>query len=378
MKKILIITLEYPPQIGGVQNYVHQFASALIPEQVVVLAPRIKGAEEFDRSQKFKTIRKYLLFPFFIWPRWLKLFFQVLAIVKKERINIIYLHHVLPVGYVAWLIKKIKKIPYLVFSHGTDIEAGTKNFWKKKMFQIVAESSEQIIFNSNSLRRRFLAKLPEFEDISAVIYPCPENIFYQIPRPETIAELKAHYALEGKKVMLSVSRLAEGKGLTHLLRILPKILEKVPNLVWLVIGEGPKKEFLLTEIQKNYLQNAVRFIGEVPHDQLNNFYHLADLFVLLTHPDEGREEGLGLVFLEAAAAGVPAVAGKSGGVEEGVLNGETGIIVDIYRGDKMVVDNIVEMFNNVKFAQKLADNAQMRMENEFVWKKQLQVITQWL
>lgn len=376
MKK-LIITLEYPPQIGGVQTYVHQFASVLPDETVVVLAPQLKGDKEFDAQDKFKTIRKNLFWPIFLWPRWLKLFFIVLKIIKTEKIQIIYLHHVLPVGYVAWLIKKIKKIPYLVFSHGTDIEMATRNVWKRKLLGLVCKNSEQIIFNSQSLKHRLVRIMPELDSISSVLYPCPEDTFYLAPTEGIIADMKAKYALEGKRVMLSVARLTDGKGITHLIRIIPQILEKVPNLVWFIIGEGEKRDFLLSEIQKHSLQNVVRMIGEVSHSELKNFYYLADLFVLLTHPDEGREEGLGLVFLEAAAAGLPVVAGKSGGVEEAVIHAETGIVVDIYKGDKGVVDSICQMFLHKDFATRLATNAKDRVRADFRWEHQLRVISSW-
>ncbi len=377
MKK-LIITLEYPPKVGGIASYVHQFAVEMNPDETVVLASNYAGAKEFDKQEKFKIIRKNMLFPIFIWPRWIKLFFQVLRIIKKEKIEIIYLHHVLPVGYVARFIKKFKKIPYLIFSHGTDIEHANRSKWRKKILRKVLEESEQIVFNSKNLRQRFLKVLPEYEDKSSVVYPCPDQIFYDSISEEEINSLKAQYALEGKKVMLTVARLDEGKGYTHLIRMLPKILEQVPNLVWFVVGDGPKKDFLLKEIQKRSLQSVVRFIGEVPHKELNKFYHLADLFVLLTHPDEGREEGLGLVYLEVAAAGLPVIAGKSGGVEEAVLHTQTGILVDIYKGDNSVIKSIVEMFENVDYAKRLSENAKTRVQANFKWESQMKVISKWV
>lgn len=377
MKK-LIITLEYPPKIGGIASYVHQFAVEMNPDETVVLAPNYTGASDFDKQEKFKIIRKNMLWPAFIWPRWIRLVFQVWVIVKKENIDIIYLHHVLPVGYVAWLMKKIKKIPFVVFSHGTDVEYATRSKWKRKMLGKVLKESEQIVFNSKNLKHRLLKVLPEYKNKSSVLYPCPEQIFYDSISTEEINNLKAKYALEGKKVMLAVGRFDEGKGHTHLIRMLPKILERVPNLVWFVVGDGPKKDFLLGEIQKRSLQSITRFIGEIPHKELSKFYHLADLFVLLTHPDEGREEGLGLVFLEAAAAGLPVVAGKSGGVEEAVVHTQTGIVVDIYKGDESVIESIVKMLQDKEYAKRLADNAKSRVQADFKWESQIKVIEKWM
>jgi len=377
MKK-LIITLDYPPKIGGVASYTYQFSAELNPDEVVVLASQHKDTRDFDKKEKFKIVRKSMLLPIFIWPRWTKLFFQVLRIIKKEKIEIIYLQHALELGGLVWFLKKIKKIPYIIFSHGVDLELGAKSKLKHSFFQKVLDESEQIVFNSKNLRDRILKVLPEYEDKASVLYPCPDQIFYEEISEEEISNLKAQYALEGKKVMLTVARLDEGKGYTHLIRMLPKILEQVPNLVWFVVGDGPKKDFLLKEIQKRSLQSVVRFIGEVSHDELSKFYHLADLFVLLTHLDEGKEEGLGLVYLEAAAAGLPVVAGKSGGVEEAVLHTQTGVLVDIYKGDKSVIGSIVEMFENDEYAKRLSENAKTRVQANFKWDSQMKVIDKWM
>lgn len=377
MKK-LIITMEFPPQIGGIASYTHQFASALKVEETIVLAPKHKLAKELDKNCAFKIIRKNFYFPPFIWPRWLLLFWHVFWLVRKEKIDIIYLHHVLPVGYVARLIKKFLRTPFLIFSHGTDVLLASRSNWKKNRMRAVVNQAEAIIFNSASLRQRFLRVWPEFPEKSLVLYPCPDDDFYQAPAGDIIDKLKSQYALEGKKVILTVARMDEGKGYPHLIRMMPRVLEKISNLVWLVIGDGPKKESILVEIQKKYLQNVVRYVGMVPHSELKQFYYLADLFVLLTHPDEGREEGLGLVFLESAAAGLPVIAGRSGGVEEAVLNGQTGLVVDIFQGDEGVADAIIELLKNNDYAKTLGMNARMRVEADFKWESQLRVIGRWV
>jgi len=274
-------------------------------------------------------------------------------------------------------MKKLKKIPYLVFSHGTDVEMGARSAWKRRMLTKVTSEAEQIIFNSESLKHRLLKILPELENKVVVLYPCPEKMFYEPPAEETIHKLRAQYALEGKKVMVTIARMIDGKGYPHLLRIFSKLTEVVPNLVWVVIGDGPKKNWFIEEMQKQNLQNAIRFIGEMPHQELKNYYHLADIFVLLTHPDEGREEGLGLVFLEAAACGTPVVAGKSGGVEEAVVHTQTGLVVDIFKGDEFVINSILELLKNADYAKQLGQNAQSRMQANFQWKHQLKVISEW-
>ena len=378
MKNILITTLEYPPQVGGVATYVHQMAQALDKEKVVVLAPKMKGDKEWDENVEYKVVRKNQLFPKFVWPRWLKLIFQIRKIVKQEGIEIILINHVLPVGYAGWFIKKMLKIPYVIISHGTDILMGTRNKWKIKMMKKVVVDSEQIIFNSESLKRRFLQVLPEFTNKSTVSYPCPDKEFLTPPPQEEIDKLRSMLALGGKKVMLTVSRIEDGKGFPHLVRTMPELLKKEPHLVWLIVGDGPKKEEILKDIQKHSLQNVVRYVGEVPHKDLKVYYYLADVFALFTHPDEGREEGLGLVFLEAAAAGLPTVAGKSGGGEEAVLHTQTGIVIDVRQQAMAMDDAILQLLENEEYATRLGAQAKKRIETSFRWESQLKKLEAWI
>ncbi|MFA4831508.1 MAG: glycosyltransferase family 4 protein [Patescibacteria group bacterium] len=378
MKKILIITFEYPPTVGGIATYIHDLANALDTSKIIVLAPKHENSKVWDEQQKYKVIRKNMLFPKIIWPRWIRLCWQTWRLVRKEKIELIMIHHALPVGYIGVLQKKFYKIPFLLFSHGTDLVAGAASAWKRKMLAKVSERAAQIIFNSESLKSRFLRVFPQFEDKSLVVYPCPEIDFLEQPPDESIHKLRSQYALEGKITLLSVGRLSDGKGFPHLARLLPEILKQVPHLVWLIVGDGPKKSYLIEQIQKRDLQNVVRFIGEVPHDKLKIYYYLADVFAVLTHPDEGREEGLGLVFLEAAAAGLPIVAGRSGGVEESVLHTQTGIVVDIYKGDKAVVEALVEMLTNKEYAKRLGKQAKERIQSDFQWPHQVKKLQPWI
>ena len=377
MKKILIITLEFPPQVGGVATYTHDLACALPGDSVVVLASSGQASQDWDRRQNYKIIRKKLLFPRFIWPRWLRLCWHTFWLCRREKIEIIFVQHILPAGYAGIIIRKLLKTPFLLFSHGTDLLAGTATVWKKKMVTRVAERAAVIIFNSRSLRDRFLRVLPQFEPKSLVLYPCPEPAFFAAPPREQIDALRRQYALSGKQSLLSISRLDEGKGFLPLIGYMDKILALAPNLVWFIIGDGPKREAIIDRIKKHNLQNIVRFIGEIPHSELHKYFYTSDVFVLLTHPDEGREEGLGLVFLEASAAGLPIVAGRSGGVPEAVLDKQTGLIVDAYN-EKQVVAAILKLLQEKDYARQLGMAAKDRMLRDFQWPDQIKLLDEWI
>src|SRR3989339_723125 len=99
IKRTLIITLEFPPQVGGISSYINNFAKHLPSEKVVLLAPQQKDQEVFDKNCEYKIIRKKIYW--FLWPKWIKLLFLTFFIVRKEKIEQIYIHHAIPVGYTA-------------------------------------------------------------------------------------------------------------------------------------------------------------------------------------------------------------------------------------------------------------------------------------
>ena len=377
MKRTLIITLEFPPSVGGIATYVDDLAGALNPAQTIVLAPVVPGMAAWDATRKYTIIRKKLLLPSFLWPRWLALWWHVRKVCKEREVERIIVHHMLPAGYVAMRMKRTMKISFIVFSHGTDFVLGTATPHKTRMTKMVLRAADMIICNSQSLKSRLLQKLPMFIEKTTVLYPCPDVFFTQPVPTQKIAQLQTMYGLEGKKVLLSVSRLVDGKGFAHLLRIMPELLKHNPNLVWFIAGDGEKRTKIMDMIRERNLQNIVRFIGQVPHEELAVYYHLADLFVLLTHPFEGREEGLGLVFLEAAAAGLPVVAGASGGVAEAVIDGETGYVVDTEK-ELDVINSITLLLDNEQKRLQFSRAAQARVQSTFVWENQLENILPWL
>lgn len=367
-QKTLIITLEYPPQAGGIASYVYNYAKHADPKSVVVYAPPLPHAGLLDQESSWPVYRRrpYWLL---VWPHWIRLFFQVFRIVRREKITRLDIHQVLPVGYVGYLIKKIKKIPYTIFLHGTDLTLATRGTFKLRNFKKVCAHAELVVTNSEFLKKKLLERV-EITPPITVVYPCPADNFLTTVNPEKIAEIKEKLALQGKKIIVTVARMVEGKGYPHAIRMLPEILKEVPNVVWLMIGLGPKQQEIFDVVQKHYLQNVVRFLGQISFADLPAYYQASDVFVLLTHPDEGAEEGWGTVFLEAAASGLPVVAGRSGGVEEAVENGVTGVMVDVHQ-DKAVVKAIVDLLKNPEWARQMGDRGKKRVAEEFTWDKQL-------
>lgn len=368
MQKTLIITLEYPPQIGGIASAVYNLAAHLPPAETVVWAPSLPGDKNFDAKNAWKTYRGQPYYPLF-WPRWLKLYWQIKKIVQQEQIERIFVHHALPVGYVAMMIKSANKIPYTIFFHGTDLEVGAR--FKKGKLENICRSAEKIVVNSKFLSDKLAANLRQLgANKVQIIHPCPADFFFQARPEEELRKIKSELALTGKKVILTVARLDEGKGFPHLAHLMPQILAKVPNAVWMIIGDGPKRQAFLKQIEKDNLPSAIRYLGNVAYADLPKYYQVADIFALLTHKDESREEGWGTVYLEAAASGLPVVAGRAGGVEEAVENLKTGVIVDVYQSAG-VVSAITQLLLQPDYASQMGANGRARVEAEYTWAKQI-------
>jgi phosphatidylinositol alpha-1,6-mannosyltransferase len=358
--KILIITLEYPPQIGGIASHTFNLADSMNASDIIVWAPKMQGDLIFDQQNPWKTFRGRPYAKLF-WPRWLKWYFQIKKIIISEKVDLLVIQHALPGGYVGYMANKFLKIPYVVFFHGSDLEMAVKN--KIRKLGVVCKNAKQVIVSSNFLKNKLLSSLGNLQNI-VVGNPAPGRHFLVAPAEENKSLLKSKLALEGKKVIISVGRFDEGKGFPRLLKAMIKVSEQVPSAVLLLIGDGPKKNYISELIKKFNLENIVRYVGAVPNHELPIYYAISDLFVLLPHKDQNREEGWGMVYLESAACGVPAVAGNVGGVSEAIEDGNSGILVDS-NFEKNTVEAIVSLLLDDKKRLMMGQYAKARVLRNF-------------
>ena len=180
--------------------------------------------------------------------------------------------------------------------------------------------------------------------------------------------IRARYGLEGKRVLLSVGRLVERKGVDTVFKALPTVLERCPEARYLVVGEGPYRAFLERLAADLDLGGKVVFAGHVAQDDLPLVYAAADVFVMASRVIEANAEveGFGLVFLEANACGKPVVGGRSGGVVDAVANGETGLLADPLNPED-VARALSALLCDPAYARRLGENGRRRVEREFRW-----------
>lgn len=361
--KTLIITPQYPPQLGGIASFTYNLAKHWPNKgEVVIYTAKTEGGAEFDKQTDWPVIRKKLSLFRILWLVW--------RLNKKQPIGLIQVQLVSSLGRAAYWTQKLFKIPYRVCLHSVDFNYLKTSRRQRKKIRTICKFAKQIIVDNEYLQREFGKYFEELGKQPLVVYPCPSDHFFTSVEADKIKKLKSHLALDGKNIILTVAKLAEGRGYPHLIHLLPRVLQRVPNLAWVIIGNGPKKDSFLELIQKNNLQNIVRFVGDVPHEQLLPYYKLADLFVLLTHPDQETEEDWGTVFVEAAAAGLPVLAGRVGGVEEAVQHLKTGLVVDVNQ-EQAVINDLVELLHNSEYAKQMGLAGQKWVKENFSWDKEI-------
>ncbi|MBU1037178.1 glycosyltransferase family 4 protein [Patescibacteria group bacterium] len=367
--KILLVTFEFPPQTGGVQNYYYNLLKNFKEGiEVVVLTVPHKNSSVFDQQQDFKIIRKELLFKIF-WPSWFKLIFLIKRIVKEQKINLIWVGDVLPVGTAIYFLNYFFKVPYFVSTHGLDIMLPQKSARKENLMQKVLKASSFITTNSLFTKKE-LTNLNIAEEKITLIYPCP-NI-YQTAENKTQAEkiqhLKKQHRLEDKKILLTVGRLVKRKGHELVIKSLAKVLEKYPDVIYLIIGQGPELFNLQSLVNQLKLQQQVIFLTDVSDNDLPDYYAISHIFIMTTLELKEDVEGFGIVYLEAGSFGLPVIASR--GVSEAVINQKTGLLVKNNEVNDLT-SKIIYLLDNPEVAKEMGSFAKQRIVVEdFNWQKQ--------
>ncbi|MEA3272402.1 MAG: glycosyltransferase family 4 protein, partial [Patescibacteria group bacterium] len=346
--KFLLITLEFPPDKGGVANYLAGICSVF--KNVDILKPK--------------------LFRFF-WPRWTSVFFQAFKIIRQNKTEMIIVSHVLPIGYVALVFKKLLGIPYIVFTHGMDVLLPQKNQHKKFWLKKILQNARLVVANSEFTQNVILNLIGDSENKkikTEVIYPCPN------PKIKT---LQFNRDLSKKKVILTVGRLVARKGIDKVIEAMPKILKELPNAVYMIVGDGPLKKELREIVKEKKLGDKIIFCGDVQDSEMHVYYGMSDIFIMPSRNLDGDVEGFGIVYLEAALFGKPSIAGKDGGAPEAVLDGETGILVNSLNTDE-IADAIIRLLKDDELRQRFGANAKERVVREFTWEKQVEKLQRYL
>jgi len=365
MKKSLLVTIDFPPKLGGVAQYYQNICSNLPKDKIVVLTNKLEGSAEFDKQQQYKIYRKDLLYKIF-WPKWLKMIKQIKKIVKQENIEQIYVGQILPVGEAAMLVN----LPMIIFTHGMDITMPQKNKRKKTILKRIIKKSNKLIANSNFTKQE-LIKLGAYDEQVHIVHPCPDRKFIQMFDKKVADEIKQKYSIANKKIILSVGRLVERKDFDKVIESLTLVKDEFPDITYVIAGDGPDKNNLLYTIDKLDLKGKVILLGNVNDKELSVLYNLANIFIMTPKQlPSGDVEGFGTVYLEANMFGKPIIATSSGGVGDAVIDNLNGILIKKASINE-ISDAIIKLLKDKELADKLGQQGKDRVEKEFNWSKQI-------
>jgi phosphatidylinositol alpha-1,6-mannosyltransferase len=369
--KILLVTEQFPPLIGGGIVYFYNIFKNFSSDEVIVYTTKRKGANNFDRAQKLRIIKGW------IWDKPFSLFhvssligpiylgIALFRCVLKEKIGIIHCGTISPFGGYGLFFKRLFGIPYVVHTFAEEIMILQRNRFKKKFISYLLINANKVIAISEFMKRE-LIKLGVKEENITIIPMCVDtNIFM----PRDCEGLKQKLNLQDKKVILTVSRLVERKGHDAVIKSLPKILEKIPNSVYVIVGSGPTENKLKNLVKELALEKHVIFITELPHEATVDYYNICDLFIMPNRilEDTGEVEGFGVVFLEANACGKPVIGGRSGGAEEAIIDGSTGILIDSPTDLGEVSKSILRLLLDRELSCRMGEAGRKRARDFFNW-----------
>jgi phosphatidylinositol alpha-1,6-mannosyltransferase len=375
MKKSLLITLDFPPRRGGVAGYYANLCKNFPADKIVVLAPTGPDTEYFDGRQRFPVIRnaklaeliadKPGLFNISGKLKLLSLIKEIDALVKNHQIRMIQIGQILPLGTLALIIKKRKKIPFIFYAHGMDITVPQKISRKNILLKKIIKNAQAIVANSYFTANE-LVKLGAANDQVTVAYPCP-NIAAEHLNENFIENYLLQQELVNKKIILSFGRLVERKGHDQVIKALPLILKKIPKAVYLIAGDGPNRSKLEKLVSQMKLGQNVKFISQVNDELLPVLYHICDVMAMPSRMlVNGDVEGFGIVYLEANLFGKPVIGGKSGGVPEAVANGKTGLLVDPNNTEEIALA-LIAILSDEAYAHRLGIQGMERAHRDFSW-----------
>ncbi|MFB8038511.1 glycosyltransferase family 4 protein [Streptomyces sp. NPDC056004] len=322
MGTTLVITNDFPPRQGGIETFVHAMATRVPDDDVVVYTSHEPGDTAYDASLPFPVVRdsSRTLLPTGRVTR------RAVEIARAHGCDRVWFGAAAPLALMAPALRRGGVRRIVATTHGHEI------WWARTpgargLMRRIGDGVDVVTYLGQYTRARIEPALGPRARMSRLVPGVDAEVYR--PRADDGPDPLTELALHGKRVILCVARLVPRKGQDTLIRALPLIRSKVPDAELVVVGRGPD-EARLRRLAARYGGGAVHFAGGVAHTDTPPYYAVADVFAMPCRTRRAglEAEGLGIVFLEAAASGLPVVVGDSGGAPDTVLDGRTGRVVD--------------------------------------------------
>ena len=355
--KHLLVTNDFPPKVGGIQNYLWELWRRLPPESTTVLTTLYRGANDFDAQQpiRIERDRSKVLLPTRALAR------RIDKLAAELDVDLVLLDPAVPLGIVGpWLER-----PYGVVVHGAEVTVPGRLPIAGSVLRRVLRGAEVVIAAGGypAAEARRCAGI----DLPTIIVPPGVDTDRFVPLGDgERKEVRRRLGFDpDAPLIVGMSRLVPRKGFDVVIDASAELANRWPTLQVAIAGSGRDRARLERRAKRRGA--PVRCLGRVDDADLIPFLGSADVFAMLCRNRWAglEQEGFGIVFLEAAACGVPVVAGLSGGSAEAVVDGQTGIVVEHPRETSAVVRAIERLLKDAVLARQLGDAGRHRAEVEF-------------
>ncbi|MCW2612072.1 MAG: phosphatidyl-myo-inositol dimannoside synthase [Actinomycetota bacterium] len=360
MTRTLVVTNDFPPRPGGIQAFVHGLAVRQPAGSLVVYAPAWRGAAAFDAEQPFEVVRHptSLMLPVPDVAR------RAQELVRAHGCDSAWFGAAAPLGLLAPVLRRAGVERIVAQTHGHEV-GWAQLPGARAMLRRIARGADVVTYLGEYTRRRLAAAVDGLTDLRRL----PPGVDTEVFSPDVDgSEVRERLGLADRPVVVCVSRLVPRKGQDMLIRALPEIRRRVPGAALLLVSGGPDAPRLQRLAVQSGVADDVVFTGSVPWAELPRYFAAGDVFAM---PCRTRRrgldvEGLGIVYLEASATGLPVVAGDSGGAPDAVREGETGYVVD-GRSVAQIADRVASLLADRELAARMGAAGRAWVEAEWRW-----------
>jgi phosphatidylinositol alpha-1,6-mannosyltransferase len=353
----LLVTNDFPPKVGGIQSYLWELWRRLPARDVSVYTTPYRGSADFDADQAFEIRRspEPVLLPY----PWLRR--RVDRLAEACGAELVVWDPTVPLGMSAPGLGR----PYAVVLHGAEVAVPGRLPVARALLARVLRGASLVIcagrYAAAEAERAARCGLP-----TAIVPPGVDTDRFRPLDGSERSAVRTELGLPvDAPVVVSVSRLVPRKGMDTLVRAAARMRTRVPDLVVAIAGSGRQEARLASLVE--HTGAPVRMLGRVPDSLLPGLYGAGDVFAMPCRSRWGglEQEGFGIVFVEAAAAGVPQVAGESGGAAEAVEHGTTGLVVDRPEDEGRLADSLVELLADDRRRAEMGRASRLRAVEEF-------------
>ena len=365
MRRTLLVTNDFPPVVGGIQSYLDDYTRRLPPSDLTVLASTPpegpEAASAFDSEVPFDVVRMptHMLLPTPDVRR------RMQGIIAERGIETVWFGAAAPLGLLGRAAKRAGASRVIATTHGHEV-GWSMLPGSRQLLRRIFRDADVVTYISEYT----LGRLRPFMAAGALTVHLPSGIDIERfhPDPAARAALRERYRLGDAPTVVCVSRLVARKGQDSLIEAWPRVAERVPGARLVIVGWGSYARRLALLKRHSPARDSIILTGKVPYDELPGHVAMGDVFAMPCRTRGGGldVEGLGIVFLEASAAGLPVIAGTSGGAPETVEEGVTGNVVD-GRDQDALVEAIVRQLSDAEMRARMGAAGRELMTERWTW-----------